>query len=206
VSVRHNEKYLETGRARQKSRTREELVSVLRGLLKDGQDPSVAEVATIAGISRTTAYRYFPDKEALLHAALPETGLGSLLGEDPPSDVRARLTQTLDAHFQFIRTWDPQLRAALRLSLTPGAARPTLRGGRAVGWYREALSPLEAAGSGIDVAGLAVRLRAVAGIEPYVWLRDVAGLAQREAFDVMRANALDILDAALERASGVPEK
>jgi len=187
VPVRHNENYLETGRTRQKSRTREELVAVLRDLLKDGRDPSVADVAAIAGISRTTAYRYFPDKEALLHAALPETGLGSLLGEDPPSDVRARLVRTLDAHFDFIRAWEPQLRASLRLSLTPGAARPTLRGGRAV----------EAAGSGIDIAALAVRLRAVAGIEPYVWLRDVAGLRPDQAFGAMRANALDILDAAL---------
>ncbi|MDQ0768093.1 hypothetical protein QF031_000842 [Pseudarthrobacter defluvii] len=194
---RHNEKYLETGRARQKSRTREALVAVLRDLLKEGQDPSVAEVAAVAGISRTTAYRYFPDKEALLHAALPETGVGSLLGGEPPSDVRTRLAHTLDAHFEFIRTWEPQLRAALRLSLTPGAARPTLRGGRAIGWYRDALAPLEAAGTGIDTAGLAVRLRAVAGIEPYVWLRDVAGLPPDQAFEVMRANALDILDAAL---------
>lgn len=199
MSVRHNEKYLETGRTRQKSRTREELVSSLRDLLKDGQDPSVAEVAAIAGISRTTAYRYFPDKEALLHAALPETGLGSLLGEDPPSDIRARLERTLDAHFEFIRAWEPQLRASLRLSLTPGAARPTLRGGRAVGWYRDALAPLESNGSGIDTAGLAVRLRAVAGIEPYVWLRDVAGLRPDQAFSAMRANALDILGAELGR-------
>ncbi|NUP57951.1 MAG: TetR/AcrR family transcriptional regulator [Pseudarthrobacter sp.] len=197
MSRRHNEKYAETGRTRQKSRTREALVAVLRDLLKDGQDPSVAEVATVAGISRTTAYRYFPDKEALLHAALPETGAGSLLGEDPPSDVRDRLARTLDAHFDFIRTWDPQLRAALRLSLTPGAARPTLRGGRAVAWYRDALAPLDAAGTGIDTSDLAVRLRAVAGVEPYVWLRDVAGLSRDAAFGVMRANALDILDAAL---------
>ena len=197
MAARSNEKYLETGRVRQKSRTREELVAVLRNLLKDGLDPSVADVAAIAGISRTTAYRYFPDKEALLHAALPETGLGSLLGEDPPSDVHSRLERTMDAHFEFIRAWEPQLRASLRLSLTPGAARPTLRGGRAVGWYRDALSPLEADGAGIDTAALAVRLRAAAGIEPYVWLRDVAGLPQADAFGVMRANALDILGAVL---------
>ena len=197
MAPRSNEKYLDTGRVRQKARTREQLVAVLRDLLKDGQDPSVADVAAIAGISRTTAYRYFPDKEALLHAALPETGLGSLLGEDPPSDIHARLERTLDAHFEFIRAWEPQLRASLRLSLTPGAARPTLRGGRAVGWYRDALAPLESNGAGVDTAALAVRLRAVAGIEPYVWLRDVAGLPQAKAFGVMRANALDILGAAL---------
>lgn len=197
MSGHHNEKYLLSGRTRQKSRTREALVGVLRDQLEAGRDPSVAEVAAIAGISRTTAYRYFPDKEALLHAALPETGAGSLLGEDPPSDVHARLARTLDAHFEFIRTWEPQLRAALRLSLTPGTSRPTLRGGRAIAWYRDALSPLESAQPACDTAALAVRLRSVAGIEPYVWLRDVAGLPPGQAFDVMRANALAVLDAAL---------
>lgn len=197
MSAGRNGKYEETGRTRQKSRTRDALVTVLRELLKEGQDPSVADVAALAGISRTTAYRYFPDKEALLHAALPETGSGSLLGDSPPSDVRDRLARTLDAHFDFIRTWEPQLRAALRLSLTPGSGRPTLRGGRAVGWYRDALSPLDA-DAGIDTAVLAVRLRAAAGIEPYIWLRDVAGLSAAQAFGAMRANALDILDAALD--------
>lgn len=189
--------YTATGRTGQKSRTRRALVDALRRLMADGQDPSVSDVAASAGISRTTAYRYFPDKESLLNAAMPQTGERSLLGEDPPSDVTERLALTLDEHFAFIREWEPQMRAALRASLTPGAGEPALRGGRAVRWYEEALAPLAGTHPGTDVHELAVRLRAAAGIEPYVWLTGVGGLGAEEAFAAMKRNALDILRAAV---------
>ncbi|GAA2199390.1 TetR/AcrR family transcriptional regulator [Sinomonas flava] len=193
----HAGSYTATGRTGQKSRTQRALVEALRGLMADGQDPSVSDVAASAGISRTTAYRYFPDKESLLNAAMPQTGERSLLGEDPPSDVAERLDRTLGEHFAFIRDWEPQMRAALRASLAPGAGQPALRGGRAVRWYEEALAPLAGTHPGIDVHRLAVRLRAAAGIEPYVWLTGVGGLGAEEAFAAMKSNALDILHAAV---------
>ena len=196
----HAGSYTATGRTGQKSRTQRALVEALRGLMADGQDPSVSDVAASAGISRTTAYRYFPDKESLLNAAMPQTGERSLLGEDPPSDVAERLDRTLDEHFAFIRDWEPQMRAALRASLAPGAGEPALRGGRAVRWYEEALAPLAGTHRGIDVHRLAVRLRAAAGIEPYVWLTGVGGLGAEEAFAAMKSNALDILHAAMRGA------
>ncbi|WP_433874861.1 TetR/AcrR family transcriptional regulator [Sinomonas atrocyanea] len=196
----HAGSYTATGRTGQKSRTQRALVDALRRLMADGQDPSVSDIAASAGISRTTAYRYFPDKESLLNAAMPQTGERSLLGEDPPSDVAERLDRTLDAHFAFIRDWEPQMRAALRASLAPGAGQPALRGGRAVRWYEEALAPLAEAHPGIDVHRLAVRLRAAAGIEPYVWLTGVGGLVADEAFAAMKSNALDILHAAMRGA------
>jgi AcrR family transcriptional regulator len=202
MSPAHNAPYAATGRTRQKSRTRDVLVAALRGLMAEGLDPSVGDVAAAAGISRTTAYRYFPDKESLLNAAMPETGERSLLGEHPPSDVTERLARTLDEHFAFIRTWEPQLRAALRSSLTPDAGQPTLRGGRAVRWYEEALAPLAATHPALDLHALAVRLRAAAGIEPYVWLTGVGGLAPEAACAAMRQNALDILQAALGSDDG----
>ena len=40
------------------------------------------------------------------------------------------------------RTWEPQLRTALRLSLEPAPADPPmLRQGRAIGWIEDALTP-----------------------------------------------------------------
>lgn len=183
--------YPSTGRTRQKARTREALLHALQALLDAGQDPSVAQVADAAGVSRTTAYRYFPDQQALLAAAMPETGLSSLLPDDAPDDPVVRLNVTLDAHFDFLRRWEPQLRAALRSSLLPGASRPTLRGGRAVLWYEQALPGPENARH-----ELAVRLRAAAGIEPYIWLTDVAGLSPDEACRLMRENALAVLASA----------
>lgn len=192
-----NSRYVNTGRTRQKSRTRDALIGVLRDLMAHGEDPSVSEVAEAAGISRTTAYRYFPDKESMLNAAMPQTGERSLLGEHPPSDVVERMGRTLDEHFAFMRRWEPQLRASLRVSLLPGAEQPNLRGGRAVTWYEDALAPLAETHPHLDRHALAVRLRSVAGIESKVWLTGVGGLTSDEADTVMRENALDILRAAI---------
>lgn len=149
-------------------------------------------VAERAGISRTTAYRYFTGPEALALAAHPEIELDSLLGDRPPTDVRERLDAVLDEHFRIIRDWEPQLRAALATSLR-GAKRPVLRRGRAIGWIAEALAPLAETRPEIDRHRLAVRIRAVAGVEPLVWLVDVAGLSRRAAFETMRGNAHAVL-------------
>ncbi len=187
------------GRVRQKARTRDALAEALRELLGEGRDPSVAEVAAAAGISRTTAYRYFPDRRALFRAALPETGQASLLhdGEQQRlSDPVTRFELALTRHFAFMQRWEPQLRASLRASLE-GTEQPMLRGGRAVRWYADALAPLKDQRPELDVDALAVRLRAVAGIEPHVWLTGVAGLSRGESYAVMRANAMAVLADAL---------
>src|SRR5581483_5469985 len=53
-------------RANQKARTRAAIVEAAQQLRADtGDTPSVAEAATVAGVSRATAYRYFPTQEAL---------------------------------------------------------------------------------------------------------------------------------------------
>ena len=62
-----------TGRRRQKSRTREALIAATRELMADGATPAVEDAAAAVGISRTTAYRYFPSQRALLLGAHPET-------------------------------------------------------------------------------------------------------------------------------------
>jgi AcrR family transcriptional regulator len=183
--------YETTGRVRQKARTRAALVDATRRLLGEGQDPTVEDAAAAAGVARTTAYRYFPNQAALLRAAFPEIDRTSLLGADPPTDVEERVLATVEAQLRIIREWEPQLRAAWRVSLAPGADAPVLRGGRAVAWFQDALAPLPA--SPAARRRLAVRLRAAAGIEAYTWLIDVAGLKPRAALDVLRANARAVL-------------
>ena len=48
------------GRANQKRRTRQALIDAALALRERGRDPSFAEVAEHARVSRATAYRYFP--------------------------------------------------------------------------------------------------------------------------------------------------
>ena len=190
--------YTATGRSQQKSRTLNALIEAARGLLSEGRLPSVEAAAREAGISRTTAYRYFSSSDALVRAAHPEVEFTSLLGDAPPADLRERLDTVLSEHFRIVRAWEPELRASLAVSLRPGADLPLLRQGRAIGWILDALSPLEEQLTAAELGHLAVRIRSVAGIEPLVWLVDVARLSRRRAFDVMRENAHAVLASALD--------
>lgn len=190
--------YAATGRSQQKSRTLNALVEAARQLLSEGRLPSVEAAARAAGISRTTAYRYFSNSDALVRAAHPEVEFTSLLGDDPPADLRERLDTVLSEHFRIVRAWEPELRASLAASLRRGADLPVLRQGRAIGWILDALSPLEDELTSAELRHLAVRIRSVAGIETLVWLVDVAGLSRRRAFDVMRDNARAVLASALD--------
>jgi AcrR family transcriptional regulator len=53
------------GRESQKNRTRKALVASASELLRNGKHPTVTDAAEAAGISRATAYRYFPSQEML---------------------------------------------------------------------------------------------------------------------------------------------
>src|SRR3954469_14295775 len=79
------------GRVDQKRRTRDALVAAARRLVTEGVTPTVEAAAEAASISRATAYRYFPNKRALLVAAHPETAATDLLSEDAPQDAHERL-------------------------------------------------------------------------------------------------------------------
>src|SRR3989441_3706494 len=72
-----------SGRTRQKQRTRIALVTAARELVARGETPTVDEAAASASVSRTTAYRYFPNQRSLLVAAHPEIEARSLLPDSP---------------------------------------------------------------------------------------------------------------------------
>jgi AcrR family transcriptional regulator len=53
-------------RKNQRFRTRKDLITAAARLMKEGRTPSLDDVAEAALVSRATAYRYFPNIEALL--------------------------------------------------------------------------------------------------------------------------------------------
>ncbi|MEV4314177.1 helix-turn-helix domain-containing protein [Actinocrispum sp. NPDC049592] len=189
--------YESTGRQRQKGRTREALVAAARALLARGVSPGVEEVAEEAGISRTTAYRYFPNQRALLLAAHPQIQERTLLPEDAPQDPVARLDIVMHEFVRITLDWEPQLRTQLRLSLEPGAEQPVLRQGRAIGWIKDALEPLRATHPAVDVDRLALAIRSATGIESLIWLTDIGGLSREEAANVVKSSARALLQAAI---------
>lgn len=194
--------YSQTGRTRQKARTRGALLNAARELLSEGRTPTVEEAAEVAGISRATAYRYFANRRALLVAAHPEIEATALLGEDSPADPQARLERAIGELIRLTIDSEPQLRAMLRLSLDPGPHEDLpLRQGRAIGWIEDALAPLRGQLEPSTLRRLALAIRSACGIEALVWLTDVAGLSRQEAAELMRWSALALLRAGLDESA-----
>lgn len=192
--------YEASGRTQQKSRTRQALVEATRELLAQGSTPQVEHAAERAGVSRTTAYRYFPNQRSLLMAAHPQISPETLLGPDAPGEPRARLDAFMAAFSGYNIEWEPQLRTALRLSLSePGGPgdRPVLRQGRAVGWIEHALEPVRRTHPDVDVPALAIAIRSATGIEALIWLVDIAGQPRQDAAETVRRTAQALLSAAL---------
>ena len=184
------------GRSAQKRRTREALAAAARELVAAGLTPTVEQAAEAAGVSRTTAYRYFPTARSLLLAAHPEMTAESMLPPDAPADPAARLDAVVRAFTQLIVETEPQQRTMLRLSLEMDAderAALPLRQGRAIGWIAEALEGLRGAWSDEEIQRVVVAIRASTGIEALVWLVDVAGLSRDDAVASMRWSAQALL-------------
>ena len=193
--------YVESGRSRQKQRTRDALVEAARVLIRTGITPTVEDAADEAGISRTTAYRYFANRRELLVAAHPQIGERSLLPKDAPADPHDRLEIVLDGQLAMTLDNEQALRTAFALSLDPDHKRElVLRAGRVIGWTEDALEPLRNVIGTKGIKRLARAIRATAGIESLIWLVDVGGMSRAEAVKLMKWSAHALLDAAVKEA------
>jgi AcrR family transcriptional regulator len=196
-----------TGRTHQKARTRAAMVAATRQLLAEGVAPTVEQAAERAAVSRTTAYRYFPNQRALLLASYPELDMPSLLEVDAPADPAARLELVTESIARQLLEHEPELRAMLRLSLElppPDKAALPLRKGRVIGWIEDALAPLSGRLPAAELRRLVLAIRATLGIEALVWLTDIGGLSRDEAADLMRHSARALLRSALAE-SGITD-
>ena len=193
--------------SRTRRRAHAALVAAARDLVAEGLTPTVEDAAARADVSRTTAYRYFPDRTALLVAAHPEVGTTSLLDEPAPRDPVARCELVIDRFLGVLRESEAQQRTMLRLSLDPDldderrSALP-LRQGRVIGWLVDALEPLADWWSAEERRAVACAIRSAAGIESLAWLIDVAGMSRDDAFAQLRWSGLAVLSEALR--SGPP--
>ena len=86
-------------------------------LMQRGETPSVSQAAEAAGVSRATAYRYFPSQAALVQAVVDE-GLGPILSWDSAlADAEERVDDLLRSSSRRIVEFESTFKAALKLSL-----------------------------------------------------------------------------------------
>jgi AcrR family transcriptional regulator len=190
-----------------RARTYRRLLTHAMSMAKGGRLGSVAEVAAAAGVSRATAYRYFPSRSQLV-SSIVEESLGPVRRfRSSAQDGRTRLQELFEETFPRFREFEPHMRAALQLALEHWAReragtldeQPYRRGHRAH-ILANAAAPLR---QQIGSAGFARLIRALSliyGIESYVVLKDIWGATDRQVQAIARWAADALVVAALADA------
>jgi AcrR family transcriptional regulator len=178
-------------------------------LMQKGETPSVSQAAEAAGVSRATAYRYFPSQADLVEAVVNE-GLGPILDWDSASDdARERVDDLLRSTSKRILQFESTFRAAARLSLEQWANdragrldERTFKRGHRVELLQKAIGPLRKQLTRQQFSRLAKALSVTYGLEVLIVLKDIWGLSDREVQDVSRWAARALVNAALQESEG----
>lgn len=193
-----------------KARTRRLMLQAATELMQSGITPSVSEVAEAAGVSRATAYRYFPSQAVLIHTVVDEA-LGPILDWSPDdSDAKARVKDLLASSMPRINEFEATFKAALKLSLDQWARRqdgtlgaePQFTRGHRVDLLMRATKPLEETLSRAQRLRLSQALSMIFGVEVIIVLRDIWGLGAAEAEAVAQWAAQALVKAAEAEAIG----
>ena len=197
------------GRSAQKLRTRQALMDAAVELVRAGQHPTVSAVADRVGVSRATAYRYFPRQDLMLSEATIRAAADGAAADGAsdavppagpdvadPAEVAAAVARRSAL---FALAHEERLRTGLRLSIDPqsGYQRP---GGRRL----LVAEILASAGDRLDPAArarLSAALHLVLGVDPIIVLTDVAGLDRGQVPDVLEWVAATLVRAAMSTAA-----
>lgn len=192
-----------------RAQTHDLLLQTAMSMLDQGWFPSVTELANAAGVSRATAYRYFPSQAALVSTVVDEV-LGPVLQWQPTSSsAETRVHELLDFAYPRMDQHEGALRAALQVALQQWAnerARraqdePKYRRGNRKRLLSLAVEPVLQAGvEPAAAARLAQSLSLLYGTEAMVVLKDFWGLDFRQFMDVVKWTSAALVRATLAEA------
>lgn len=198
-----------SGRPNQKSRTRKDLLQAAARLVKQGCTPTLEEVAEEALVSRATAYRYFPNVEALVveawvDVAVPEAQ--EFFREDTSRDPVARLQRVETVLYDMIAANEPLLRTMLAHTIQQGLktdedGQLPRRQNRRTPLIEAALEPAREQFKPAALKELARALALIMGPEATVVVKDVLQLDDTEARKMKRWAIRALVEAA-RKSSG----
>ncbi len=177
-----------------RARTARLMLATATELMQQGLTPSVSEIAEAAGVSRATAYRYFPSQAAMVQAVV-DAGLGPILQWSSRStDPQRRVVNLIEMSLPRIEEFEATFKAALRLSLEQWSLRqagalgdePEFKRGHRIELLMNALSPLSGRVPARKLERLAQALSLAFGVEALIVLKDIWGLDGKEALSVVR--------------------
>jgi AcrR family transcriptional regulator len=198
-------------RANQKARTRTAIIAAAKELHRQGIEPTIEQAAEHALVSRATAYRYFPTKEALLIELSTMTDpapVEALLADLTTDDVEERLLLLVEAFDGFALAEEEHVRTFTRVSMDSwlrarrnGEEEPVVREGRRMRWLETVLAPIEELPPE-RMRRLQAALALTLGGEAIIIMKDVCRLDNDETLAVLRWAATALLRAALQEAPG----
>jgi AcrR family transcriptional regulator len=151
-----------------------------------GHVPSMGDLAQRSGVSRATVYRYFPSRSDLI-AAVMDASLGQVRDfSSSQTDGPRRVREVFEKTFPRFQAFEPQMRAAVQLSLEQWAQiragtleeEPYKRGHR-VRILGNAITPMANTLQPAAQMRLHQALTVVYGIETYMILKDIWGLSDK---------------------------
>lgn len=177
-------------------------------LMQDGDTPSVSEVAEAAGVSRATAYRYFPSQAVLVQAVVDEALGPILMWASASKDAGRRVASLIDSSMPRIDAFEATFKAALKLSLDQWARRragtmegePEFKRGHRIELLETAIEPLRAKLGARRFERLAQALSLVFGVEALIVLKDIWGLDAATTQAVARWAGHALVNAAMSEA------
>jgi AcrR family transcriptional regulator len=200
------------GRPNQKSRTRKDLLQAAARLMRQGHRPSLEDIAEEALVSRATAYRYFPNVEALLTEASLDIAFPNaegLFDDLPADDPVARLFRVDAALDDMILANEPSLRLMLAHTVTRGLraeddADLPVRQNRRTPLIEAALKPARQQFKPAALDALIKILALIIGTESRVVFKDVLQTDEREAQRVKRWAIRALVEAAQKPRAKAP--
>jgi len=182
------------GRPNQKQRTRKDLLQAASRLLRKGLTPSLDEVAREAMVSRATAYRYFPNMEALLVEAVLDVASPSaetLFAPVPSTDPVERVNRVDAAFHEMVLANEGPMRIMLaraveRIARGDDGGGLPIRQNRRLPLIEAALEPLSGVADPAAIERLAKALALIVGTEGMIVLKDVLRVDDAEARAIKR--------------------
>ncbi|HWK87396.1 MAG TPA: helix-turn-helix domain-containing protein [Xanthobacteraceae bacterium] len=198
------------GRPNQKIRTRKNLLDAAAQLVKQGRNPSLEEIAREALVSRATAYRYFPNVEALLVESSFDiaTPRAEELFRDGSSTDPVSRAQRVDSAIHDVVLANE---AAIRMMLVHTLQHPRRENGegeipvrqnRRLPLIEAALAPVRHRFSAERFETLSNALALIIGPEGMVVTKDVLQLGDAEARKVKHWAIRALVEAAMADARG----
>ncbi|EJM09194.1 transcriptional regulator [Pseudomonas sp. GM21] len=184
------------GRAYQRQRTRQALIDAATALRDEGQNPTVAQVAERAMVSRATAYRYFPSSEALISETAADRDMTPLENLWQPGDDPVKgIGLAANALHKLLIDDEIGLHVMERSFMTvwlENESHEPLRPGRRMSYIEPIVDSLKDALSPRARKRLKQALSIVMGTEALIAVRDIGGASIKESLDtaVWAAQAL----------------